>query len=135
MTDRLDPLTASVRASLGAAGIDLSRIEVAATSDLRADGMLGESWLVVTEAELLAVDGAGRVVRRVLRNQVKSVQAESLVGGGAFVAEVAGDLIELTSYSNAHQDKFAYLVRWLSEWIDFRAGKRKEEPIDRKSVV
>ena len=59
----LDTLPTSIETALRAANVSLDKIRLAAQSDLNPDGLFGESWFVLTETEILALDAEGVVLQ------------------------------------------------------------------------
>ena len=127
--DRLDAISGPMKASLSAARIRADDVQVVAESDMDVDGRFGQSWLVVSDRELVSIDAHGAIIRRLPFDDVRAVRVESLVGGAALLADVGSEACEMARYSNAGAGKFGYLARWLTEGVEHRNGKRDDEPV------
>ena len=125
----LDTLPASIEAALKAADIPSEKVRFAAQSDLNPDGLFGESWFILTDTEILALNAEGAVLHRVPHSEVVEVRSEAVVDGGILVLEMIGDALDLIRYSNGLMPKFGYIAKFLSEEIEHRQGKRDEAPI------
>jgi len=125
----LDPLPSPHVAALAAMGVDVEKIVVAVRSDVRADTTFGDEWLVVTDTEVFALDGEGKVLYRVPLEKVSSVRAETVVGGGILTLQLGNDALDIIRYSNACAGRFGYVAQWLNETVEWRRGARDFEPI------
>lgn len=93
-------------------------IAAAVSTDLNPSGRFGEEWLVLTASRLsvYASGGNGFVARVELELEaIKKLNAEALVGGGALVAIVDGKPVEVLRYSNAHQQKFGRVAKYIND--------------------
>ena len=95
----LDTLPASIEAALKAADIPSEKVRFAAQSDLNPDGLFGESWFILTDTEILALNAEGAVLHRVPYSEVVEVRSEAVVDGGILVLEMIGDALDLIRYS------------------------------------
>ncbi|GIX05765.1 MAG: ABC transporter [Candidatus Poribacteria bacterium] len=123
----LDDLPEPVRSALGPTSQPDSVL--AARSDVTQSGRFGEEWLLLTESALEVRTSSGELIRSVPLDQVREVRAEAVVDGGVFVAQVAGEAVELIRYSSGLAAKFGYLARWLSDLLAYRRGEREEPPL------
>jgi ATP-binding cassette subfamily B protein len=111
----------------------VSQARVAVATDLTPDGAFGSEWLVVTSDALRVYPHEHDVPRVDLKlGELRSPDAEGLVGGGALTATIKGERIELLRYSNAQGRKFSRVAGWLKDLrkhLDERAkGKESKEP-------
>ena len=127
--ETLDTLPTAIETALKTADISLDKVRFAAQSDLNPDGLFGESWFVLTDTEILALDAEGAVLHRVPYSDVIEVRSEAVVDGGLLVLEMMGDALDLIRYSNGLMPKFGYIAKFLSEEIEHRQGKRDEAPM------
>ena len=70
--------------------------------------------------------------------EIKSVIADGLVGGGALVAAVDGKSIEVLRYSNAQQRKFGRIAKYINDVkrykVDLEKAERGEKDADSKPI-
>ena len=125
----LDTLPTSIETALRKMGIPSEKVRFAAWSDLNPDGLFGESWFVLTDTDILALNAEGSILHRVPYSEVVEVCSEAVVDGGILVLEVMGDALDLIRYSNGLMPKFGYIAKFLSEEIEHRRGTRDETPI------
>jgi len=124
----LDALPAAGTHALTAAGLDPASVVLSASTDVNADGTFGEGWFVLTDGDVLALDGQGAVLHRIAYADVTGVRSEAVVGGGMLTIQAGADAVDLIRYSNALAPKFGYIAQWLSERIEWRDGKKDNEP-------
>jgi len=102
----------------------------AVATDLNLQGSFGEEWLVITPARIRVYDGNGSgVTPRVdlPLSEVKSANAEGLVGGGALQVRADGKVVELLRYTNAHQNKFSRVAKYLNDCVKHAKDAQKGE--------
>ncbi len=123
----IDPLPKALEERLlaGAGSLD-----AAVSTDLDPSGRFGEEWLVLTPARLsvYAMNGNGFVPRMELAmDEVKAATADGLVGGGALLATVNGQSIEVLRYSNAQQRKFGRIAKYINDLKDYKQNLEKAQ--------
>src|SRR5438128_2198666 len=109
---------------------------VAVAADLTLQGAFGEEWLVVTRDRLLVFpsNGAQPTPRLDLPlAELRSPATDSLVGGSALVATVNGESLELVRYTNARQQRFSRVTKYLEDVAKYhetlaKGEEAKEEP-------
>ena len=109
----IDPLPAPLAATLGT-----EPIVAAVPTDLDAAGRFAEEWLVLTADRLRVFTPCDHAYDPRLEIPVKDISAatvDGLVGGGAFVAVVAGGAQEIVRFSNAQQRPFGRIVKYLND--------------------
>lgn len=93
-------------------------VTAAVATDLDPSGQFGQEWLVLTPTDLRVFqsNSHGWVPRVELQvDKIKTVRADGLVGGGALLATVDGQNIEVLRYSNAHQGKFSRIATYIND--------------------
>src|SRR5262245_53656704 len=113
----IEPLPKLLEEKLAPA-IESKDLVAAVSTDLDLSGCFGEEWLVVTPTALsvYASNGQGFAPRIELKvEEIKSVSADGLVGGGALLAAVEGKSIEVLRYSNAQQRKFGRIAKYIND--------------------
>src|SRR5437016_6120899 len=121
----IDPLPKSLEEKLAIGSKDLV---AAVSTDIDAQGRFGEEWLVLTPARLrvFASNGNDFVPRVELAlDEIKTVTADGLVGGGALLATVDGKSVEVLRYSNAHEQKFGRIAKYINDVNHFRKDLEK----------
>src|SRR5438552_4521488 len=113
----IDPLPKPLEEKLATA-IRSKEVAAAVSTDLDPSGRFGEEWLVLTSTRLSVyasnVNGfAPRVDLKL--EEIKTASAEGLVGGGALLATVDGEIIEVLRYSNAQQRKFGRIAKYIND--------------------
>jgi hypothetical protein len=104
----IEPLPLPLEDALAKDGSRAALVAGVAT-DMSAAGRFGEEWLVLTPDRLRVYEGNGGGFRARVdlpMADLKSASADSLVGGGALLATIDGQTIEVLRYSNTHQRKF-----------------------------
>jgi ATP-binding cassette subfamily B protein len=113
----MDPLPVSLDAWLKQAG---ETAEAAFPTDMLLDGTFGDEWLIVTPEKIrvFSMPRSGPPVCRWERDlaAIKAPRLDNLVGGGALMALVDGQAVEVIRYSNAWQKPFGRLVKYLNDW-------------------
>ena len=66
----LDTLPSSIKTALTKVDIPSEKVRFAAQSDLNPDGLFGESWFVLTDTEILALNAEGVIFHRVSYSEV-----------------------------------------------------------------
>ena len=127
-TSTLDAVPSAIEKALRNEGIDISTVRFAARTDVELDGSFGESWFVLTETDVLALDATGNILHRVPYKEVTGIRAEAVVDGGILVLEREADAVDFLRYSNGLAPKLGYIAQFLSEEIEHRQGKRDEAP-------
>ncbi len=113
--------------------LDAGAILTAAVTDLLPDGRFGEEWLVLTADRLRlfpAPDASGASPEPRLELPLAELvrpKIESLIGGGALMAEVRGIATELLRFSNAHQRKFGRIGKYLADADALREAIAKDK--------
>ncbi len=96
-------------------------IRVAAATDLTLQGMFGTEWLIITDDALRVYPAAGTEPRLELAlASLRAPVAEALIGGGALLATVNGQLLEILRYSNVHRSKFSRIAASLEGMVSGR---------------
>ncbi len=114
---------------------------IALRADLTLSGLYGEEWLVVTDSQLAvyAVDGGLPAQRFACPlADVRTPKLDSLIGGGALVAEVNGALVEMLRFTNACERSFSRAAKYLADVAAWHAkkaegadpGPRPSSPLD-----
>jgi ATP-binding cassette subfamily B protein len=124
-----------------APAIESREVTAAVSTDLNPSGRFGEEWLVLTSTRLnvYAANGDGFVPRVELKlDEIKTARAEGLIGGGAFLAAVDGEVIEVLRYSHAQQGKFGRIAKYINDVkqyaTDLEKARRGEQDPDGKPV-
>jgi ATP-binding cassette subfamily B protein len=102
----------------------------AVATDLTQAGSFGEEWLVVTKDRLLvfAPNGSHPVPRLdVPLSELKAPSTDSLVGGAALQALIAGETVEIVRYTNAKQGRFARILKYLGDVAQYHEAFAKGE--------
>ena len=89
---------------------------IALRADLTLSGVFGEEWLIVTDSQLAvyAVDGGLPVQRFACPlADLRSPKLDSLVGGGALVADMDGACVEIIRFTNACERSFSRAAFYL----------------------
>ncbi len=135
----IDPLPKPLEEKLAPA-IESKDVVAAVYTDLDLSGRFGEEWLVVTPTRLsvYASNGHGVAPRVELKlEEIKTVSADGLVGGGALLAVVDGKSIEVLRYSNAQQRKFGRIAKYINDVKrykeDLEKAERGEKDADRQA--
>src|SRR5262245_6211739 len=113
----IDPLPTSLAETL-APSMASNSVAAAVATDLDSCGHFGEEWLVLTPGGLsvFAKNGNGFHPRLELKlDEIQSAATDGLVGGGALLATVGGQSLEVLRYSNAQQRKFGRIARYLND--------------------
>jgi ATP-binding cassette, subfamily B, bacterial len=136
----IEPLPKPLEEKLTPA-IETKDVVAAVSTDLDLSGRFSEEWLVVTPTRLIvyASNGQGFAPRVDLElEEVKSVIADGLVGGGALLAAVDGKSIEVLRYSNAQQRKFGRIAKYINDVkrykVDLEKAERGEKDADSKPI-
>lgn len=109
-------------------------IQVAVATDLRFDSRYGTEWLVITDQILRVYPADPSSAPRLELSLAKlhSPITDLLVGGGALLASVDGQSIEIIRYTNLQRRKFARIASYLVELEQYRlalaSGQHKEKP-------
>src|SRR5262245_12820724 len=119
-----------------------SKNEVAAVyTVLDSFGRVGEEWTVVTSPHLnvYAANGQGFATRVELKlEEIKTITADGLVGGGALLAAVDGKSIEVLRFSNAQQRKFGRIAKYVNDvkryQVNLEKAERGEKDADNKPI-
>ena len=125
----IDPLPKPLEEKLAPA-IESKDVAAAVYTDLDPSGRFGEEWLVVTPTRLsvYASNGNGVAPRVELElEEIKTVSADGLVGGGALLAAVDGKSIEVLRYSNAQQRKFGRIAKYINDVKRYKEDLEKAE--------
>jgi ATP-binding cassette, subfamily B, bacterial len=100
-------------------------------TDLSPDGTLGTEFLVLTASRLKVLEPRnGEFAARldVDLADLRSVDAESLVGGGAIRAEIDGVSVELIRYRNANAREFSAIAQHINVIAACRIARVPEIP-------
>jgi ATP-binding cassette subfamily B protein len=119
----IEKLPAGLDAALAAAG-ERERLVAGVPTDMGVTGRFDEEWLVLTPERLRVYEGNGTGFRARVDlpvADVTSASAEALVGGGALIATLAGEPVEVLRYSNARQGKFNRIAKYLNDVAAYRA--------------
>lgn len=116
-----EKLPQSVREALADDHEGLANVIVALPTDLSPQGSYEEEWLVITDARLTVFSenggspGSSRLRARlnIALSQLKSPRTDLLVGGGALLAEVDGETIEVVRFTSRRQRAFERVARYL----------------------
>jgi ATP-binding cassette subfamily B protein len=133
----IDPLPARLQAILAP-----ESLVAAVSTDLDAHGRFGEEWLVLTPQTLSVFTRSGETYAPRLSvnvDVIESLDADSLVGGGALVARVAGTpaaSVEVLRFSNAQQRKLGRVARYVSDSARYakQAERARRGEKDEKGV-
>jgi ATP-binding cassette subfamily B protein len=118
----IEPLPLPLEDALAKDGSRAALVAGVAT-DMSAAGRFGEEWLVLTPDRLRVYEGNGGGFRArvdLALADLKSASADSLVGGGALLATIDGQTIEVLRYSNTHQRKFNRVAKYLNDVATYR---------------
>lgn len=112
---------------------------IAVKADLSLEGIYDEEWLVVSKERLrifrtdhLSPNGrppASRVDISIA--ELKSPRTDSLIGGGALLATIDGQAVELVRYSNSRERVFRKVSKYLNdvaEYYEAIANGEEEKP-------
>src|SRR3954463_807064 len=124
----IEPIPRSLEEKLGSTNGE--RLIAAVATDLSPAGLFGEEWLVLTTNRLRVYaggnhDSAPRIDYTL--EQLRSTNADGLVGGGALLTNVEGKTVELLRYSNAQQRKFGRIAKYLNDLERYRTALKKFE--------
>ncbi|HKQ74094.1 MAG TPA: ABC transporter ATP-binding protein [Blastocatellia bacterium] len=125
----IEPLPKPLEEKLAPA-IESKDVAAAVNTDLDLSGRFGEEWLVVTPTHLsvYSANGQGFAPRVELDlEEIKTVRADGLVGGGALLAVVDGKSVEVLRYSNAQQRKFGRIAKYINDVKRYRLTLEKAE--------
>jgi ATP-binding cassette, subfamily B, bacterial len=125
----IEPLPKLLEEKL-APSLESKDVVAAVSTDLDLSGCFGEEWLVVTPTILsvYSSNGQGFAPRIELKvEEIKSISADGLVGGGALLAAVNGKSIEVLRYSNAQQRKFGRIAKYINDVKRYHADLEKTE--------
>jgi ATP-binding cassette subfamily B protein len=128
---RTDALPEPLEAALVACDGGGEEVVIAVAADLHRGGF-GEEWLVVTRDRLLvfAPNGARPTPRLDLPiASLKSVSTDSLVGGAALYATIGGETVELVRYTNARQNRFHRVAKYLEEIATYHQALARGEEV------
>ncbi len=109
-----EPIPESLLSDLNRHLPDGQELRIAALSDLNGDGMLGESWVLVTDDRLivLASNSSGlETLHDYPLSSLKEVACDGQVGSGFLRAIADGKHVVLARFSNAHTRKFAAVAK------------------------
>lgn len=103
-----------------------------ARADVMPGGAFGEQWVVVTAEKLRVYEppnGEGRphVRAEYPLGTLKAPRADSLIGGGALLADVDGTPIEIARYTNVEQRAFSKVAKFLDDTVKYREAQEKGE--------
>lgn len=136
----IEPLPKPLEEKLAPA-IESKEVVAAVCTDLELSGRFGEEWLVVTPTRLnvFASNGHGVSSRVELKlADIKAVSADGLVGGGALLAVIDGENVEVLRYSNAQQHKFRRIVKYINDVkrynVELEKAERGEKDADSKPI-
>ncbi len=111
-------------------------VHVAVSADLGLDGKYAEEWLVVTDDRLRVFAASGKPPAPRLDLDLAAIKkpvVDALIGGGALLVTVDDCSIEVIRYSNACQNKFSRVARYLADLDKYREavakGETKEKPV------
>ncbi|MCA1576691.1 MAG: ATP-binding cassette domain-containing protein [Acidobacteria bacterium] len=117
-------------------------ILIAVKADLSLDGSYNEEWLVINKDRLrifqldpFSSNGRPPASRLDIPiAELKSPRAESLIGGGALLATVDGETVELVRYSNSRQRVFRRVSKYLNDLAEYHEAiengeEEKPEPV------
>ena len=136
----LETLPANLAAALKRQG-EADPIQVAASTDLTLDGLFGEEWLIVTPDALrvypglTAGDAAPAPRLEVPLSRLKAPAVDTLIGGGALMAAVDGQSVEILRYSNACQRKFGRVAKYLADTAVYLNPPADAKTPPRKPVI
>lgn len=136
----LEKLPPSLRTLTGNDGA--GKILVAVKTDLSSDGAFNEEWLIATHeclqvfrTEESSTNGRQPTSRfSASIAQLKSPRIESLIGGGALLANVDGKTVELVRFSNSRERVFRRVSKYLNDLIAYHepltdGAEKKAEPV------
>jgi ATP-binding cassette subfamily B protein len=131
-----ESLPKSLEESLAASNGHGDNLVIAVAADLHRGGF-GEEWLVVTRDRLLVFEpnGAATPAPRgcphprldVPLSALKSPSTDSLVGGAALHATIDGETVELVRYTNARQNRFNRVAKYLGDVAKYHEALAKGE--------
>lgn len=134
----IEKLPGKLDKELGARGIPDVDIAAAIQADLTPKGAFGEDWLVLTARRLLAFshDADGPFVARidVALEEVRNPVTDSRIGGGALMARLDGQTVEVIRYTLSKARSFNRIAKYLQKTESFfhpKAGQEKpaERPV------
>lgn len=137
LLEKLPPALKTVTGNDGA-----GKVLVAVKTDLSLDGAFNEEWLIATHENLrvfraqeFSSNGRQPTSRfSAPLTQLKSPRIESLIGGGALLANVEGKTVELVRFSNSRERVFRRVAKYLDDLIAYHepltdSAEKKAEPV------
>lgn len=125
----IDPLPKRLEDQLAPA-VKANELTAALCTDLDPNGRFGEEWLILTNGRLCvyAENGHGYEPRiELLTDEIKSIDVEGFVGGGALVVALPGKTVEVLRYTNAHQRKFGRVAKYINDARRYKNGLEKTD--------
>lgn len=136
LIEKVPPSLQSLTTERGA-----SSVLIAVKADLSLDGIYDEEWLVISKERLriFRLDHISSNARPPASRldisiaELKSPCTESLIGGGALLAIVNGQTVELVRYSNSRQRVFRRVCKYLNDLAEYdeamaNGDEKKPEP-------
>lgn len=102
-------------------GGHVRRLKLALATDLAANGVFGEQWLLVDDAELQVIaleQGRARVVFHIPLDDLEAAQIEPCVGNGLLKVTVCGQPQILLHFTNEQTERFALVAHYLRQRIE-----------------
>src|SRR5215213_676670 len=137
LIEKLPPSLQTLTSENGA-----SRVLIAVKSDLSLEGAYDEEWLVISKERLrifrldhFSSNGRPPASRLDISTaELKSPRTESLIGGGALLAIVNEQTVELVRYSNSRQRVFRRVGKYLNDLAEYyeaiaNGEDKKPEPV------
>jgi ATP-binding cassette, subfamily B, bacterial len=118
-------------------------VVIAVKSDLSLNGTYNEEWLVISKERLrifrldpLSPNGRPPASRLdIATAELESTRTESLIGGGALLATIDGQTLELLRFSNSRQRVFRKVSKYLNDLAEYREAIAKGEEQKREPVL
>jgi ATP-binding cassette subfamily B protein len=119
--------------------LDANAVEIAVSTDLDRNGRFGEEWFVLSRGRIrvLSPDQAGDWTERLQLpvDRVRSFYTDILIGGGALIAVSGPEPAEILRFSNALQQKFGRIVKFLQETAEYRIKTEKGDKPAKEPVL
>ena len=113
------------------------KIITAVAVDLTLDGRFGEEWLVLSEDRLYVFPATASGTPR-LELPLVAVDAptiDALIGGGALVATVGRETVEIVRFTNACRRRLSRATKYLADLEKYRRAEADGKVPERKPVI
>lgn len=120
-TDTIEePLPLDIRNQLSDILKPNETIQLSTTSDIRLDGTFGESWLLVTEHQVMSLNLDGDALSNTVQlplSEITGIEVKDLVGSGQIKARTANEGATLAHFSKGLNRKFNDVAKKLETLV------------------